>query len=143
MKAKTLESLERHKTQLEDFIRDRGRSLRVSAKESIHQELVQLMQDADKEVQEFKALAPMEEWSKRLPDILAQKINEILIRHGNRYDQQIQALYQLLLTRIDEYNSVKVDELDLNSFESSSRMSSPLWDCEYIFYINKGKQTVQ
>ncbi|WP_346690396.1 hypothetical protein [uncultured Cloacibacillus sp.] len=85
----------------------------------------------------------MEEWSKRLPDILAQKINEILIRHGNRYDQQIQALYQLLLTRIDEYNSVKVDELDLNSFESSSRMSSPLWDCEYIFYINKGKQTVQ
>ena len=125
LKTKTLESRERHKKQLEDFILDRGRSLRVSAKESIHQELVQVMQDADKEVQGFKALAPMEEWSKRLPDILAQKINEILIRHGNRYDQQIQALYQLLLTRIEEYSSVKIDELDLNSFESSRRMSAP------------------
>lgn len=123
LKIKTLESRERHQTQLESFILDRGRSLRDRSKEFIHQELDYVMQEFDKNSRDIKALASMEEWSKRLPDILAQKINQVLIKHKDRYDQQIQAFYQLLLTRIEEYASVKIDELDLNSFESKGHMS--------------------
>lgn len=118
LREKTIESRERHKKQLENFILDKGRSLRASEKDIIHEELQQIAQDIRAEISKFEALLQLEEWSKNLPDILSQKINQLLIRHDTRYDQQVQAFYQLLLTRIEEYSSIRSEELDLKPLQS-------------------------
>lgn len=125
LREKTLESQKRHRQQLESFILAKGSSMRTHEKTLLHQEFLQVIQTTGDELRRFPNLTRLEKWEKKLPDILAQEIGHILIRQSKRYDQQIQALYQLLLTRIEEYSGVQCEELNLNDLELSKPQRSP------------------
>lgn len=125
LKEKTLKSQEQHKQQLKNFILSKGGGLRTHEKDLLHREFLQVVQNTGNEISCFSSLSHLEKWAEKLPDILAQEISHILIRQSKRYEQQVQALYQLLLTRIEAYSGIQCEELDLNILELSKSQSSP------------------
>ena len=125
LKEKTLESQERHKKQLESFILSKGANMRTHEKELLHKELLQVAQNTSNPIRRIPNLADLEVWEEKLPNILAQEIDHVLIRQSKRYAQQIQALYQLLLTRIEEYSGIQCEELNLNDLELKKLQGAP------------------
>ena len=125
LREKTLKSQGRHENQLKNFVLAKGNDMRSHEKQLLHQELLQVARNTEDEIRQFPSLAHLEKWEKKLPDILSQEIGHVLIRQSKRYDQQFQAFYQLLLTRIEEYSGVQCEELDLNILKLSKPQNSP------------------
>lgn len=121
LREKILSREQRQRENLQNFITARGDEIRREECETLKksfQDLCGQMSDLMNEIQDIPKL---EQFEKNLSGLLENKAGMILAEGNVRLRQKFQTLYQVLLTKIDEYSGVKsTEDLDLESLTISS-----------------------
>lgn len=116
LKDKILEREPRQRENLQNFVTARSNEIFQAEKEKFRLNLEEQNHAADEQIDAIRQLADLEKLEKALPALLENQTG-ILLEDGYAHlAQKYQALYQVLLTKIDEYSGIQSgEELELQT----------------------------
>lgn len=121
LREKILAGEQRQRENLQNFIIARGDELRREAYSSLKQQFENLNNQVSEQMNAIHVITQLEQFEKRLPELLGSKVGIILADSNDRLHRKFQILYQILLTKIDEYSGMKSnEELNLESLVLSA-----------------------
>ena len=116
LREKILAGEQRQRENLQNFILARGDEIRKEECGSLRESFKELDGQVYAQMAAIPQLPALEQFEKELPGRLENRVGTILAESNARLRQKFQTLYQVLLTRIDEYSGIKsTEELDLES----------------------------
>lgn len=121
LREKILAGEQRQRENLQNFIIARGDEIRKEEYSSLKENLEQLNRDVFAEINAKRTIAELDEFEKKLSGRLEKEVGTILADGSLRLRQKFQTLYQVLLTKIDEFRGVKsTEDLNLETLTLSS-----------------------
>lgn len=121
LREKILAGEQRQREDLQNFILARGDDIRREECDSLRESIEELEGQVYAQMAAIRQLPALEQFEKELPGLLENRVGTILAEGNVRLRQKFQTLYQVLLTRIDEYSGIKsTEELDLESLTIKS-----------------------
>lgn len=123
LREKILTGEQRQRENLQNFIIARGDEIRKEECDNLKKIFEDLSGEMFSQMNAIRDISKLDQFEKSLPGLLENKVGTILADSNVRLRQKFQTLYQVLLTKIDEYSGVKSTE-DLN-LESMSLSSLP------------------
>lgn len=121
LREKILAGEKRQRENLKNFIIARGDEIRKEECSYLNEGLEKLNGQISAEINEKRDIQTLECFEKNLPRLLENRVGTILADGNVRLRQKFQTLYQVLLTKINEYSGIKNnEELDLESLSLSA-----------------------
>lgn len=113
LREKVLAGEQRQRENLRNFIVAKGDAIRREECDNLKTALDDLDREISALINGIQTISRMEQFEKSLPGLLESRVGTVLADNNTRLRQKFQSLYQVLLTKIDEYSGVKSTE-DLN-----------------------------
>lgn len=121
LREKILAGEQRQRENLQNFILAKGDEIRKEECGSLRESFEALDGQMFRQMAAIRHLPELERFEKELPGLLENRVGIILADGNVRLRQKFQTLYQVLLTRIDEYSGIKsAGELELESLTIKS-----------------------
>lgn len=121
LRERMLAGEQRQRENLQNFVIARGEEIRREESDTLKTNLEDLDGQVAAEMGGIRNVPKMDQFEKNLPGLLENRVGTILEEGNIRLRQKFQTLYQVLLTKIDEYSGlknageVKLDSLSINT----------------------------
>lgn len=120
LREKILSREQRQRENLQNFIIARGNEIRKEESENLRKSFQDLCDQMAEEMKDIRDIPGLERFEKSLSEQMESKVGRSLKKGNDRLRQKFQTLYQVLLTKIDEYSGVKsTEDLKLESLTIS------------------------
>lgn len=115
---KIKENLPRQKQKVESFVASECYDMRKRETANIQKKMEAVRDDIVKKINEQNDVDKLEQYNKKLPQELEQKIKCIQTEINKDYDWNITNLYQLITRRIEEYSGTVKLNISFNRFKN-------------------------
>lgn len=112
---------QRQRESLQNFIIARGEEIRREEYDGLKVSFEDFVSQLGAQINAIRESEKLDLFEKKLPGLLENKVGVILEEGDVRLRRKFQTLYQILLTKIDEYSGIKsTEDLNLESLNISS-----------------------
>lgn len=119
LQSRIISKKESHKKYLNDFIRSNLKDISNEECKEIEESLKLLSEKIFASVNAFKKIEDLEIWTDHCSVTISNLVSYPIMEHEKRYSLHIQSLYQMLLTRIEEYAGINNKNINLTNLNVS------------------------